>query len=278
MYDFSDIVNYIIFLKSQLSLLISLHPTPELESLISTSELMTFNIHDNPYCAFIKSNRNARAHCVECQKKVVKKCRNGAFCGTCYAGVRETVYPITSSTGTTGFISVSGYKTNNFPLYRERISAKYGFNTAELNNAYKALNDDLPDKAEIDTLLKPLCNMLELAYLKAENSDIEPTLAERIIRFIKQNRHLSITSKDICEALYCSRSHMSTAFNKATGKTVREYITELRVSDAKQLLTHSDLNVTEIAYSVGFNNSNYFSDIFKKHCGLSPLEYRKSTR
>ena len=48
-----------------------------------------------------------------------------------------------------------------------------------------------------------------------------------------------------------------------------------RIEDAKTLLENTKLSVTEISYSVGFADSNYFSNIFKKSVGLSPLAYRK---
>ena len=71
---------------------------------------------------------------------------------------------------------------------------------------------------------------------------------------------------------------MSTQFNKATAKSLREYINELRISDAKRLLKESSLSVTEIAFLIGFDSSNYFSEIFKKQVGISPLKYRKASR
>ena len=62
----------------------------------------------------------------------------------------------------------------------------------------------------------------------------------------------------------------------ATGKGFREYLTELRLTDAASLLRYSELSVTEIAYSVGFCESNYFSNVFKKQYGISPKDYRKN--
>ena len=56
---------------------------------------------------------------------------------------------------------------------------------------------------------------------------------------------------------------------------IREYITVLRIEDAKELLTRSNLTVSEIAYAVGFSDSNYFSSQFKQAVGVSPLCYKK---
>lgn len=51
----------------------------------------------------------------------------------------------------------------------------------------------------------------------------------------------------------------------------------IRLNAAKSLLSNSHLSITEIAYSAGFTDSNYFSNVFKANTGISPREYRKNT-
>ncbi len=275
MYDFSAIVYYMEYLRTQCGLLVSLHPVPEKSQTIICEKLRVFNFHENHYCAFIKHNAQACHHCQECQKKVVKRCESGSFHGVCFAGVKERVYPITNGTEVIGFISVSGYKTDQADSYLNRISQIYGLDCGELKKRYDLLNPVFPDVKQFDTLLLPLCQMLELAYLKSEISIEDESLTDKVIRFIKQNYNHHITSEDICKRFCCSRSFMSTQFNKATGKSIRGYINELRITDSKRLLKESALSVTEIAFLLGFENSNYFSAIFKKQVGISPLKYRK---
>jgi len=67
--------------------------------------------------------------------------------------------------------------------------------------------------------------------------------------------------------------------NASTGVTsycLIEYLSEIRIKHAKILLRKVDLKVYEIAVKVGYNNTKYFSDIFKKITGLTPIEYRKN--
>ena len=278
MYPFSDLINYIMFLKKQCGLLVSLHRLPENNRHIVAEKLRAFNFHETPYCAFVKRNPQANKHCVECQRKVTKRCEGGVFNGVCYAGVCERVYPINNGTNVIGFISVSGYQIDNADSYFQRLSHIYGFDAAELKKRYAMLNPVFPDTDQLDTLLLPLCQMLELAYIKSDTQAHSESLPDQVIQFIKEHHNQHITSEEICQQFYCSRSFMSTQFNKTTGKSIREYINELRVADAKRLLSESALSVTEIAFLVGFNSSNHFSDIFKKQVGISPLKYRKSSR
>ena len=55
-------------------------------------------------------------------------------------------------------------------------------------------------------------------------------------------------------------------------------MTDVRLENARRLLALSELNVTEIAFSIGLLNSNYFSSLFKERYGVSPLAYRKSLK
>lgn len=275
MTDVLKIKNYILHLKERCGLLVTLHPHGR-ESLITSSELLSFNIHESPYCIYVKSHPSAQRHCIEGQGRVFEKCRSGSFCGTCYAGVREYVYPISNGKECVGFISVSGYANEGAESYLERTSEKYSIPHSDLKRLYGELNTAMPPKEEIDTLISPLCDMLELAYIKgADSAPSDESLTSRICAYVKLNHTQNITLDDVCHEFSCSRSHLSHTFKSNTGMGFREYLAHLRIEDAKSLLLHSRLTVTEIAMSVGFSDSNYFSNVFKSVVGVSPLTYRK---
>ncbi|HXD11019.1 MAG TPA: AraC family transcriptional regulator, partial [Anaerolineales bacterium] len=71
-----------------------------------------------------------------------------------------------------------------------------------------------------------------------------------------------------------SASHFSVVFSQETGKTFKEYLTQVRLQKAKELLRMTALRSADIAYQVGYNDPHYFSSVFKKHTGLSPIEFR----
>ena len=114
--------------------------------------------------------------------------------------------------------------------------------------------------------------------ISGNDEDSNGDLVERVKHFINTNRNANITSEDICRHIGCSRSLISHQFKEKTGIGLREYITSLRISDAKILLTNSDLSVTEVAFAVGFSSSNYFANVFKRDVGITPGEYRKKNR
>lgn len=71
-----------------------------------------------------------------------------------------------------------------------------------------------------------------------------------------------------------SASHFSVVFSQENGHTFKDYLTEIRINKAKELLRMTALRSAEIAYQVGYNDPHYFSSVFKKHTGLSPIEFR----
>ncbi len=276
MNNIEAIKNYILFLKEHHALSVTLHPLNP-ESIISASELISFNIHDNSYCVHLKTCSAAKLHCIERQRKILNKFGE-SFVGVCYAGVREFVYPVFDGKENIGFISVSGYKAENAESYINEVSKRYSLDAEALKAAYSSLKE-MPDKRYADTLIDPLCHMLELAYRQNEGIPApEDTLAQKVVKYLKLHKNEDITSKDICKHFYCSRTYMSTQFNEHTGMSIREYINKLRAEDAKVLLKNSNLTVTEIALSIGYKDSNYFSNVFKSITGMSPLKYRKNEK
>ena len=71
-----------------------------------------------------------------------------------------------------------------------------------------------------------------------------------------------------------SASHFSVVFSQETHQTFKEYLTEVRINKARELLRMTTLRSAEIAYQVGYNDPHYFSSVFKKNTGLSPIEFR----
>ena len=71
-----------------------------------------------------------------------------------------------------------------------------------------------------------------------------------------------------------SPSHFSAVFSQETHQTFKEYLTGVRINKAKELLRMTTLRSAEIAYQVGYNDPHYFSSVFKRNTGLSPIEFR----
>ncbi|MEG2017232.1 MAG: helix-turn-helix transcriptional regulator, partial [Clostridium sp.] len=70
-------------------------------------------------------------------------------------------------------------------------------------------------------------------------------------------------------------TYLAKKFKQETGKTVSEYVNEIRIKEAQFIIMATEFKIEDIAYYVGYNDKKYFSKIFKKISGVSPSEYRK---
>lgn len=90
------------------------------------------------------------------------------------------------------------------------------------------------------------------------------------------NPELSLAS--VAAQVNLSACHFSAVFSQQTGGTFKSYLTETRIKKASELLRTTTLKAFEIGYQVGYNDPNYFSHVFRKHTGLTPLEFRLQAR
>jgi two-component system response regulator YesN len=75
-----------------------------------------------------------------------------------------------------------------------------------------------------------------------------------------------------------SSSHFSVVFSREMGMTFKDYLTNLRMEKAKELLRTTPLKSFEISSQIGYNDPHYFSYVFKKHTNLSPKQFRLLTQ
>ena len=103
----------------------------------------------------------------------------------------------------------------------------------------------------------------------------EPSLATKVKIYIDKNYNENISLKSIAEAVNANQYYLSHIFKEETGFSPMQYVTRRRIGEAQNLLINTQLSITEIAANVGYNNSNYFQNVFKKIVGYTPGSYRK---
>lgn len=161
-----------------------------------------------------------------------------------------------------------------------------------INNALLTFINDMGLKFSVEIPINYFNNR-SLSIASAENvfikmiEEIEEQIVIRrndiLVSRIDKSREIiekrysepGFSLQDICNDLYLSTSQFSFIFKEGTGQTFVEYLTNFRVEQAKILLKTTDKKVYEIAEDVGYNDSRYFSIIFKKQTGITALEYRK---
>lgn len=98
---------------------------------------------------------------------------------------------------------------------------------------------------------------------------------DRAIAYIKKNLGEKIQEQVLAEHCNMSPFRFSRAFKKATGITFQEFVIRARIKEACRLMRNPSATISDIAYTVGFNDPSYFGRIFRRFMGETPSEYRK---
>ncbi|WP_185897225.1 response regulator [Paenibacillus zeisoli] len=105
---------------------------------------------------------------------------------------------------------------------------------------------------------------------------LDSQLVKDIKQYIHTNYHQEITLQHIADRFFISRENVSRKFKQVSSENLSDYLSNLRIDKAKQLLKNSDLRLSQISTMVGFQDEKYFSRVFKKVTGMTPRAYRKS--
>ena len=99
--------------------------------------------------------------------------------------------------------------------------------------------------------------------------------AREAVSYIEEHYGENISLEDVAAAVGITPAYLSHMFKNTTGQNYMDYLTELRLEKAKELLRGSVRSIKEISAAVGYADSHYFSKLFKKETGIKPTEYRK---
>ena len=97
---------------------------------------------------------------------------------------------------------------------------------------------------------------------------------KQITEYIILNYSKNITLDSLSSKFKINPSYLSRIFKKEIGKGIKDFIEEIRISNACYFLENTDMNISQIAISTGYNDNNYFAKVFKKQKNMSPSEYR----
>ncbi|WAG68214.1 AraC family transcriptional regulator (plasmid) [Clostridium estertheticum] len=112
----------------------------------------------------------------------------------------------------------------------------------------------------------------------ASFSDIESVndfYISRAIDYIQHNTYENLTVQNIALYLNISRSYLFSLFKRHLNVSPQQFITNVKLTNARELLTKTEISIATVALSCGYTNPFAFSRAFKKEVGLTPSEYRK---
>ncbi len=159
------------------------------------------------------------------------------------------------------------------PLFQ----ATYAVGDSFSLNHIPALNpprsgDSLVLKKWVLTVLHQSIDALE----RKQDFDVKARIIREAMVYINANLNTALKTEDIAEVVSFSPQHLTRIFKEELGMTLSDYITRVRVEEAKRLLRISQFNITEISDQLNFYDSTYFAKVFKKETGMTPTEFREA--
>lgn len=168
--------------------------------------------------------------------------------------------------------------TNHLFVYVMKAVHTLGGDAGDfIENHHKLAIDAKDDPLEIEKSLYDFCSDCAqfIADLKLKQTN---GFMGKIEQYIKENYHENINLKRISEVFYINPVYLGQLFSKHFNMYFHDYLTKIRIDEAKRLLRTTDLKVYEVADKVGFQNVDYFINKFKKRVNCTPLHYRSQSK
>ena len=143
-----------------------------------------------------------------------------------------------------------------------------------LSDFYIQSMDGLETIKEISKLHDTMCIEMCKIMKKVRTSKVLSKQIVLCLDYIYNNIHSRLTIAEIADYLNISESYLSKLFSKEMGISLSEYIINLKIDKAKNLLQYSEYSIVDIANYLSFSNQSHFIQVFKKQTGLTPHKYR----
>lgn len=131
-------------------------------------------------------------------------------------------------------------------------------------------------KNYLEILLIHLMREDEKTIFFSDETTIENRIVCEIIQLLEEYLYDEIDIPTLCNKINYSKTYLCTLFKKYTNTSIIQYYTQMKIQESKRLIREKTHNISQISDMLKFNNSHYFSHVFKKHTGMSPREYLKS--
>jgi AraC-like DNA-binding protein/ligand-binding sensor protein len=238
---------------------------------------------ENPFCAILARQNKSCAACLRTQQELGDTAGEHARTVTCFAGLAETAIPVRVGNTLVGFLR-TGEVLLHPPAQRDfarvvRRLRQLGVNVdeKELREAY--FHTHTFSRKQYDSAVQLLRIFAEHLSIVANQvvfqcENTEPPAITKAREYIAANFTEELSLSAVAKAVHMSTFYFCKQFKKATGFSFTNYLSRVRVEQAKQRLQNPNVRVSEVAYEVGFQSLTHFNRVFKNLTGESPTAYR----
>lgn len=148
---------------------------------------------------------------------------------------------------------------------------------------HEEMQQEHPDFSVVKHLLSALFIMIESEKNKLSPKENELSISQNstlqsFLKILEENYHRPLGVDFYAEKLFMSARNLNLICKQILQQTVTEIIETRKLIEAKNQLTYSDKNISEIGFDLGFNEKAYFTNVFKKRTGQTPSEFRKEMK
>ena len=231
---------------------------------------------DTAFCASLKSNKEFEKLCDKCTQEACLECKRTQKLNIyrCHAGLIEAISPVSINGALVGYIMLGQIITKeNYSSDKKKIIKYISKYTELAEETFSELT--VKDEVFIEASVKIMeCCASYLLMKKLIITD-KNRIIDELTSYIGNNISSPINTDDLCGKFFISRNMLYKIFNEKFGTTVAKYIKKQKIEQAKEFILNG-ASITEAAYSTGYNDSSYFSKVFKEETGVLPTVFKKS--
>lgn len=187
-------------------------------------------------------------------------------------------------------ISLDGLKRNHFPT-KKAILNLGEYQWEFLDKAWRLVKEYGEEQPEFQLMVKALIIEMLVLILRSlekvqdnnvtlalsKNAKRKQYLVNHAIYYLENHHTQEITLEQLADTLYVSPTYLSKVFKESTGMSPINYLIQVRLKHAKELLANDQLTIREISQAVGYQDAYHFSKLFKKYYGVSPSQLVKKS-
>ena len=245
----------------------------------------SFGPDENGFCALAAGTPVGCAACLEAQQHAQRAVarQRGPQQINCFAGLTDVAVPIMLherhvATLMSGQVLRREATQRDFAMILKMLAAGQGREwEAKLRKAY--FDTPVVNAERFEAILQ-LVNVFAqyladfAGRLVPASPTVEPSAVTNAKQFVQAHVEEEITLAQVVAHVRVSRFYFCKLFKRATGMTLTEYVTRVRLEKAKTLLVDPSLRISEVVFAAGFGSIPQFNSVFKRYVGVPPTEYR----
>ncbi|OIJ21569.1 two-component system response regulator [Anaerobacillus alkalidiazotrophicus] len=191
---------------------------------------------------------------------------------------KTNIYSLLGGTNNQSIMTFS-FSSNRVLFLLGSLARKYDLDTNDINNTIWNCQQSIWELNSQNRVIEQLIHLAQSIIERvneARCSSNGAMIVENVRRYLEKHYASEISLTTLAEQFHINSAYLSEIFKNHVGQNFSDYLIKLRMDKAQHFLKDQQLKIIDVAHLVGFSNSGYFSTVFKKQFGKTPVEYRKS--